>query len=119
LVRTLKYDLFSGTIKDDLAELPTQMLQGAFEAIDQGADLIVGLAQIHVRVDKGNLRDSIRKEYVVKDELKGKVRVVAGSPTVRYARIIEEKWPYLAPAVDNVLPQIRTMIENKVVDKVG
>jgi len=115
--KVIHLDFTKGTIEQDLVELPEKMLNGAFEAVDQAADMIVGLAQINVRVDKGTLRDSIHKEYF-KGERSFMVRVVAGGPNIRYARIIEEKWPYLGPAVRSVLPQVRTMIENKVMEKV-
>lgn len=118
MANTIRLDMFKGTIEQDLAELPDKMLDHAFEAVDEACDLIVGYAQINVRVDTGRLRDSIRKEYE-KGAESFTVRVVAGGPGIRYARVIEEKWPYLGPAVRSVLPQIRGMIEAKVVDAVN
>lgn len=118
MVKVIHLDIFDANIKQDIAMLPERMLEGAFEAVDEAMDVIVGLAQINVRVDRGTLRDSIRKEYF-KGDRSFTVRVVAGGPDIRYARIIEEKWPYLGPAVRSVLPQVSTMIENKIMEKVG
>ena len=124
---TVKLDLFSATVKEDIAKLPKQMLEWAEEALNEACDLIVGLAQVNVRVDTGSLRDSIRKERGGKGEHWRVFRVRAGGyvvnpktgKLVNYAAVVEAKYPFLRPAVENVLPQIRTMIENKVVEKVG
>lgn len=126
MVNTIRLDLFSTTIKEDLAKLPEKMLEGAFEAINEAADLIVGLAQVNVRVDTGSLRDSIRKERGGIGLRWRMMRVRAGGyvtnpktrQLVNYATVIEQRYPFLRPAVANVYPQIRTMIENKVMEKV-
>jgi len=123
MTRAIKLDWFSTTVKEDLAKLPEKMLDGAFEAINQAADLIVGLAQVNVRVDTGSLRDSIRKERVssrvVRVRAGGYVTNPKTGKLVNYAAVIEQRYPFLSPAVRSVYPQIRTMIENRVVEKVG
>ena len=127
MVKTIRLDFSKGTIKQDLAELPEKMLEGAYEAIDEAADLIVGLAQVNVRVDTGSLRDSIRKERVgptyhnhqsLRVRAGGYVTNPKTGKLVNYAVVIEQRYPFLRPAFESVYPQIRGMIENKVVEKV-
>ncbi len=126
-MRTIHLDINKGTVKEDLAKLPEQMLQASEEALNQAADLIVGLAKVNVRVDTGSLRDSIRKERVGPTyQYHRIVRVRAGGyivnpktgKLVNYAGVVEMKFPYLRPAVENVLPQLRMLLENNVVSEV-
>ena len=94
------------------------MLAGALEAILEQARLIKGLAQVRVRVETGSLRDSGRVERGGQGKHWAKVSVrfggyVANPKTGRlvdYARVIEVRYPYLAPAVAEVRPQIAAVI---------
>jgi hypothetical protein len=128
MANTIRLDYRSRTIKEDLAQLPEKMLDYSLEAINDAADLIVGLAKVYVRVDTGSLRDSIRKERVGPTYHRHRlVRVRAGGyiinpktgKLVNYAAIIEAKYPFLRPAFLSVYPQIKSMIENKVVEGVN
>ena len=102
-------------LKADLADLPEKLLDAAFEYLLESAQLIKGLAQVRVRVDTGSLRDSIRVERGGKGKHWRRVRVRAGGyitnpdtgRLVDYAGYVESKYPYLRPAVDEVMPQIR------------
>lgn len=113
-MQTLKMDYNPNTITADIAKLTEQMTDGGKEALLEAANLILGLAQLNVRVDKGNLRDSGRIER--KGDM---VSVVFGNAKVNYAGVIEARYPYLAPAVNVVMPQITGIIEKRVVERVS
>lgn len=114
----IKLDLYSPTIKQDIASIPEKMLEGAFQAIMEAAYLVLGIAQVHVRVDTGSLRDSGRIERGGQGLHWRQVRVRFGGyiinpktgKLVDYARIIEFKYPFLGPAVKEVRPQINDII---------
>jgi len=114
----IKLDLYSPTIKQDIAAIPEKMLEGAFQAIMEAAYLVLGIAQVHVRVDIGSLRDSGRIERGGQGLHWRQVRVRFGGyiinpktgKLVDYARIVEFKYPFLGPAVKEVYPQIRDII---------
>ena len=120
---SINYDL--GRAKTDLAVLPEKMLDWAFEVLMDRAHVIVGRAQILVRVETGSLRDSIRVERGGESMHWRTVRVRAGGYVtnpktgrlVDYAAIVEEKYPYLGPAVMEELATITEMIKAKVVEK--
>lgn len=107
--------LMDGTLAQKLEALPIRMASWADEVLNQAADLMVGYAKVNVRVDTGALRNSIRKESAGRH----RVRVRAGGYTVNvrtgrlvdYARIVEEKYPYMRPAAEMVKPEMRAMIE--------
>lgn len=102
----------------DLEGLPDKLFEAALEAILEQAELIKGLAQVHVRVDTGSLRDSGRVERGGQGARWAKVSVRFGGYVVNprtgrlvdYARIIEDRYPYLKPAVDAVRPQVAGVI---------
>jgi len=81
----------------------------ALEVLMENAELIQGLAQILVRVRTGALRDSIRVE-----RQGNTIKIVAGSPTVNYAQIVEAKYPYMAPAFNQVVSQIPDELRNRI-----
>lgn len=93
-------------VKQSLAEVPDRMLEGGEQALLELADLVLGTAQVNVRVDTGSLRDSGRKERGATGPLTRVIRVRFGGYVVNpktgklvdYARIIEERYPYLRPA---------------------
>ena len=111
-------DMNSTTVKQDIAAIPNAMLEGAEQAILEAAHLMAGLAQVHVRVDTGSLRDSIRVERGGQSMHWREVRVRAGGYVVNpktgklvdYAVIVEVKYPYMRPAYEEVRPQIETII---------
>jgi len=120
---SIKYDL--GRLKTDLADLPEKMLDYAFEVLMSRAELMKGLAQVYVRVDTGSLRDSIRIERGGESKNWRRVRVRAGGYVtnpktgrlVNYAAIVEQRFPYMRPAFDEIKGDIAEMIQAKVVEK--
>ena len=116
--RTITLDMNSPTVKQDIAAIPNAMLEGAEQAILEAAHLMAGLAQVHVRVDTGSLRDSIRVERGGQSMHWREVRVRAGGyvtnpktgKLVDYAVIVEVKYPYMRPAFEEVRPQVETII---------
>jgi hypothetical protein len=124
---SFQLDLAKGTVKRDIAEIPNKMLEGAFEAINEVADLMVGFAQIYVRVDTGSLRDSIRKERVAPAFHNHRmVRVRAGGYVtnprtgrlVDYAVVVEQKYPYMKPAWHQVKGQVADIIRRKCLEHI-
>ena len=108
----------NGTIKSQIAQIPSKLLEGAEQAIMETAYLVLGLAQVHVRVDTGSLRDSGRIERGGKGLHWAEVKVRFGGyiinpktgKLVNYAAIIEQRYPYLRPAVQEATPEIRATI---------
>ena len=108
--------------------LPEKMLDVAYEELLQQAELMKGLAQVNVRVDTGSLRDSIRIERVGPTRhLHRMVRVRAGGyvtnprtgKIVRYAAVVEKKWPYMRPAWESIRPNVESLIARRVVEAVN
>jgi len=113
-------DLNSGTVKQDVA------VEGAEEAIMQVAQLMSGLAKVHVRVDTGSLRDSIRVERGGQGMHWREVRVRAGGyivnpktgRLVNYAAAVEAKYPYMRPAWREVQPEALAIINRVCLDQI-
>jgi len=105
-------------VKRDIADIPNKLLEGAEEAILEVAHLMAGLAQVHVRVDTGSLRDSIRVERGGQGLHWRSVRVRAGGyitnprtgKLVDYAVVVELKYPYMRPAWNEVQPEAQEII---------
>lgn len=122
----IRFDLMSGTIKQDLAELPEKMLRAAFEALDMGAERMKQIAKNTVPVDTGTLRKSIRKERGGMGQYWRVVRVRAGGYHINpkskrlcdYAGHVENRTPFLRPAFEQVRPYIRDLIRQRVVEAV-
>jgi hypothetical protein len=122
---SIKFDL--GRAKTDLADLPEKMLEYAFEVLMSRAELMKDLAQVYVRVDTGSLRDSIRIEWGGEGKEWRRVRVRAGGYVtnpktgrlVNYAAVVEQRFPYMRPAFDQIKGDIADMIQAKVVEKCG
>ena len=115
---SMRLDFDKGTVKRDVAAIPNKLLEGAEEAILELAYLILGLAQVRIRVDTGSARDSGRVERGGKTMHWCQVRVRFGGYVVNpktgrlvdYAGILERKYPYLRPAVEEVRPQMDAII---------
>jgi len=125
---SLRLDFSKGRVKQDLAELPEKMLEAAYEQLLQQAELMVGLAQVYVRVDTGSLRDSIRVERVAPSyHLHRMVRVRAGGYVtnpdtgrkVDYAAVVEMKYPYMRPAFEEIRANLKLLIERGVVEAIN
>jgi len=120
-------DATRGTVKQDIAVIPNKLLEGAEQAIIEAAHLMQGIAQVHVRVDTGSLRDSIRVERGGQTMHWRQVRVRAGGyitnpktgKLVHYAAAVEAKYPYMRPAYEEVRPQIETIITRICLDEVS
>ena len=114
----LTIDLNSWTVKQDIADIPNKILEGAEEAIMQVAQLMSGLAKVHVRVDTGSLRDSIRVERGGQSMHWRQVKVRAGGyvvnpktgKLVNYAAAVEAKYPYMRPAWNEVQSEAQDII---------
>jgi len=125
--RTITVDMNSTTVKRDIAAIPEKLLEGAEQAIMEAAHLMVGLAQVHVRVDTGSLRDSIRVESGGQGLHWRQVRVRAGGyivnpktgKLVHYAAVVEGKYPYMRPAYEEVKDQIVDIINRICMDEVS
>lgn len=123
---SFQLDFGKGTIKRDISEIPNKILEGAFEAINEVADLMVGYAQVYVLVDTGSLRDSIRKERGGKAKHWRVVRVRAGGyvtnpktgKIVDYAVHVERKRPYMKPAWESVRPQVEEIIRRQCLEHI-
>jgi hypothetical protein len=123
---SIHLDLEKGTVKRDIMEIPDRLLDGAFEALMDVAHLMAGLAQVHVRVDTGSLRDSIRVERGGKGLRRAMVRVRAGGYVtnprtgrlVDYAVVVEAKYPYMKPAWLEVRSQAESIIRRKCLDEI-
>lgn len=121
---TIRFDLASGVVKEDIARLPQQMLDFAFEVLLTQAELIKGLWQIGIRVDTGSARDSIRIERGGEGEGWRRVRVRGGGYIVNpksgrlvdYMGILEVKYGAGRLAFDEVKATIAEMIRAKVVE---
>lgn len=99
-----------GTLQQILADLPELMKTIALREMDRGADKIVLSAKSKVKVRTGALQSTIRKE------LEGEnIQVIAGGFGVTYAEIIEQRYPYLRPSVEEEAPNIRERITEAVV----
>lgn len=124
---SIRYDFGKATLKQDLARLPKEMLDAAFEELDQQAELIKGIAQVLVRVDTGSLRDSIRKERGGQGEHWRRVRVRAGGyvtnprtgKIVDYAVYVEQKFPFMRPAWEQIRANVESLIQRRVVERVS
>jgi len=126
-VTAIKLDVNTSIVKQDIATIPNALLEGAEQAIMEAAHLMQGLAQIHVRVDTGSLRDSIRVERGGESMHFRQVRVRAGGYVtnpktgrlVDYAVIVEIKYPYMRPAYEEVRSQVETIITRICLDEVS
>jgi len=122
---SITYDFSDPALKEKLAKLPEKMLEWAFEVLMEQARLLKGLAQVYAPVDTGSLRDSIRVERGGETLNWRQVSVRAGGyitnpktgKLVNYAVIVEQKQPYMRPALEEVKPTIAEMIKANVVQK--
>jgi len=116
-----------GTIKKTIGSIPDKMLEGAEEALMESAYLVLGLAQVYVRVETGSLRDSGRVERGGQGMHWREVRVRFGGYVINpktgklvdYAAIIEERYPYLRPAIKEAEPEIRMIINRICADQIA
>lgn len=123
---SIRFDLASGVVKEDIARLPQQMLDFAFEVLLTQAELIKGLWQINIRVDTGSARDSIRIERGGEGEAWRRVRVRGGGyitnyktgRLVDYMGILEAKYGAGRLAFEEVKPTIAEMVKARVVEGV-
>jgi predicted deacylase len=121
---SIRFDLASGIVKEDIARLPEKMLEFAFEVMMTQAGLMRDLWQVGIRVDTGAARDSIRIERGGEGEGWRRVRVRGGGYIVNpksgrlvdYMGILEAKYGAGRMAFAEVKPTIAEMIKAKVVE---
>jgi hypothetical protein len=113
-------------IKTDIALLKENMDAVTEEVLNQICDLIVGYAKIYVPVDTGSLRDSIRKERGGEGLGWRMFRVRAGGHVVNprtgryvdYAALVEARYPFMAPALAQVDPEIANLVVGKLMQNI-
>ena len=123
---SIRFDLASGIVKEDIARLPEKMLEFAFEVMMKQAELMRDLWQVGIRVDTGSARDSIRIERGGEGEHWRRVRVRGGGYIVNpksgrlvdYMGILEAKYGAGRMAFEEVKPTIAEMIKARVVEGV-
>lgn len=116
----------STIIKQDLEMLPERIMDAAWEIIIQKVTLAKGLAQVNVLVDTGSLRDSIRVERGGEGKNWRQIKLRAGGyimnpktgRLVDYAIFVEEKHPFLRPAVLEAFRDYGKVTDANVLDKV-
>jgi len=126
---SILFEVTDQSVKTSLAELPTKMMDYAFEVMLKQAELIKGLAQVYCPVETGSLRDSIRVERGGENKQWRQIKVRMGGyvtnpktgKKVNYAgfqefgtKFIVAKL-FLTQAVNEVQPTIAGMIETNVV----
>lgn len=112
--------------KQQIAELPEQMMEGAWEEIIQLMTTMKGFAQVFVLVDTGALRDSIRVERGGKGKGWRVIRLRAGGYVINqktgrlvdYACIIERKHSYICRAWYLLCSNVENLIRRGVLRKV-
>ena len=125
-MNNLQVDMNSYTVKQDVAAIPNKLLEGAEEAILQVAYLMKGLWQIHIRVDTGSARDSIRVERGGLGMHWREVRVRGGGYVVNpktgrlvdYMGIIELKYGAGRQAWNEVQPEALAIINRVCLDQI-
>jgi hypothetical protein len=113
--------------KTSVADLPEKMLDYALEVLMDQAHLMAALWQIYINVDTGAARDSIRVERGGEGMGWRQVRVRGGGYIINpktgrlvdYMPIIEAKYGAGQQAFDEIVPTIREMLQNGVVEKMG
>ena len=123
---SIRFDLASGIVKEDIARLPEKMLEFAFEVMMKQAELMRDLWQVGIRVDTGSARDSIRIERGGEGEHWRRVRVRGGGYIVNpksgrlvdYMGILEAKYGAGRMAFEEVKPTIAEMVKARVVEGV-
>jgi hypothetical protein len=106
------------TVEEDIATFKKRLLTDPLVILLERANNIVTYAQSIVRVDTGTLRSDIRTEIKQTGEIIT-VAVKAGGTQVNpktgrvcdYAQIIEQKYPFIAPAVEAYREQIKADLE--------
>lgn len=88
-------------------EAKKDMKEKAIKALEEGLLMIEADAKLLAPVKTGTLRRSITHQIVEED---GKVYGEVGSYGVEYAYFVEDKVPYLEPAIDQNIENIRRKI---------
>ena len=119
----IRLDFNSGTVKQDIAELPDKIYAATLEVLKERTDLMVGLWKVNSQVDTGAHRDSIRRQWIGKGRKVCIVRAggyVVNPKTGRlvdYAAILEAKYHAGQRAWNEVMQDIEDMIEARVVER--
>lgn len=117
----------SGILKYEVGTLSADFDGAVEQVLDEAAHLVVGLAQMYVHVDTGSLRDSIRVERGGESLHWRQFSVRAGGYIVNpktgrlvdYAAVVEERYPYLWPALEEVAPQLTDLVATELLKLPG
>lgn len=115
---SIQLDFEKGVVKQDVGTILDKLLEGAEQALNEVADLMVGLWQVGARVDTGAYRDSVRKERGGQGMHWREVKVRAGGYVINpetkklvdYAVALEERYHTGRIAWEQVKPQVEDII---------
>lgn len=86
------------------------------ELFFEHAEMVKALAQTYVRIDTGSLQKSIRVEHLAKHHIAVRAGGYVVNPKTKrlvdYAGYVEEKYPYLTVAYEQVLPQLNNAVDD-------
>jgi len=124
---SLRFDFESGTLKQDLAELPEKMLEGAWEEIVQIVTIMKGIWQVNAPVLTGSYRDSVRVERGGQGKFWREIRVRAGGYIVNprtgrlvdYAVYVEQRFHCGRNAWEQVRGDVVNLIKRGVLEEVN
>jgi hypothetical protein len=102
------------TVINTLEMLPEKLNSEILNIILDQIALIVALAQVNCRVDTGTLQNTIHAEITLNNNEIKQVTIKAGGPAAPYAPIIEAKYPFLYPAIEQVKPSLDEQLQTKI-----
>lgn len=123
-MQPLRFNWGTGTLEQDIAQLPEKIYVTALEVIKNRAELMRDLAKIYVAVDTGSLRDSVRMQWqgegrrICVVRAGGYVTNPRTGRLVDYAVYVEHKQPFMYPAYLDAFREIAAMIESRVAQEV-
>jgi len=119
----IRLDFNSGTVKQDVAQLPERIYVATLEVLNERTDLMVGLWKVFSKVETGAHRNSVRRQWIGKGRRVCIVRAggyVVNPKTGRlvdYAAILEAKYHAGERAWNEAMQGVEDMIEAKVVER--
>lgn len=102
-------------LAQQLNGLPEKLKLEALAILKESAETIAIHAQGLVKVRTGNLKSTIRVEQTGANTY----TVKAGGATAPYAVIVEEKYPFISPAVELVKPSIEAKLKTVIQEKLN
>ena len=119
-MQVIRLDFGSGTVEQDIAQLPEKIYVTALEVVRDRAELMRDLWKINAQVDTGSYRDSIRLQWQGTGRRICVVRAggyIVNPKTGRlvdYAAILEAKYHTGQQSYDEAFAEIEMMIESRV-----